>query len=135
MDLILLKTPDPIPSQFRLKTTVLAIDLAEEPPPPVVGERIFYGGFPRLLGRDTTLKQNYPLVMDGIVSQVVPADPYFIVQAPVFSGASGSPILSQKDGHFLGVLFGTIPEQESFLYAVKASVLSAWIKDIIFKRK
>jgi hypothetical protein len=137
LDLVLMENVDKIPPAFNIETTGIKIDLNEQVEPQV-GEKIFYSGFPLLLGQDATLKQNYPLVLEGLVAQVIPNKPDFIVQAPVFSGASGSPIMSQNDGRFLGVIWGKVPGQESLLYAVKANTIRAWIKSILseaFKKK
>jgi len=132
IDIALLENVGPIPSAFKIETTGILIDLNVQTDP-LVGEKIFYSGFPLLLGEDTTLKQNYPLVINGSVSQVLSNKPDFIVQAPIFSGASGSPIMSQNDGRFLGVIFGSVPKQESLLYALKANIIRIWITKILLE--
>lgn len=57
-----------------------------------------------------------------------------MVQAPIFSGASGSPILSKRDGKFLGIIYGLVPGQQSFLYGIKGNVICAWIKQVLLQK-
>jgi len=131
LDLTLMRNIDAIPTDFRMETAGIKIDLNPSADPKC-GEKIFYSGFPLLLGRDETQKQNFPLVINGSVSQVIPNKPNFIVQAPIFSGASGSPIMSQNDGRFLGIIYAGVPNQESLLYALKANTIKVWIKKSLF---
>lgn len=131
LDLALLEMVDTIPSTFKIETTGIKIYL-NQGIDPKVGENIFYGGFPLLLGLDRSLKRNFPLIINGSVSQANPDEVNFIVQAPIFSGASGSPILSQNDGRFLGVIYASVPNQESLLYALKATTIRDWIKNILY---
>ena len=132
LDLVLLELLiDTFPSQWG--KTLIQISL-DENRDPVLGERVLYSGFPGLMGEDPLQKQNYPLVLDGFVSQSIPGNTHFIVQAPVFFGSSGSPILSQMDGKFLGIIRAARRGQESLLYATKASSIRTWLKYVLYKK-
>lgn len=133
LDLVLLEDIDKILTTSTVDTIGISIDL-DQVREPKVGEEILYSGFPLLLGEDPALKQNHPLVINGLVSQVIPGNADFIVQAPIFSGASGSPILSKKNGEFLGIIYASVPRQESFLYGVKGSTICAWIKQVLLEK-
>lgn len=130
-DLALWEPVDKTPPHIAIQTTGIQVDLMKDGRDAVVAERVLYSGFPLLLGEDTAWGQNYPLVIDGFVSQVIDARPEFTIQAPIFSGASGSPVLSQRDGRFVGVVYATVPGQESLLYAVKASRVLDWVRTVI----
>lgn len=138
-DLVLLDFSVQVPLGFRMGINCPQIDLDSTFRDPSVAEDIAYVGFPLLLGEDTTfLRGNEPLVIMGSVAQVPKSRPWFIIQAPTFPGASGSPVFSAKDGHFLGVTSAVVRKKnagdsayESFQYALKASWIVPWIKSMI----
>jgi|GEM_PF-6757570 len=134
MDVAILTTLSGTPPSLSSTWTLAVVDLSKEYRHPVPWERARYVGFPLLLGIDASLRHDSPLLLTGFVAQSVEGSSKFILQAPVFSGASGSPVFSQEDGEFLGIVFGKVPNQESLLYAVKASKLVPWIKNLILDK-
>jgi hypothetical protein len=134
LDLALMEPINQMPTGMGLQSTGIKFDLLIQTPSPVVGEKIFYCGFPLLIGQDTTFKNNCPVVVNGYISQIIPGRADFIVQAPIFSGASGSPLFSEESGQFIGVVFGKVPGQESFLYAIKIDSIQHWLQTVTLEK-
>lgn len=131
LDLVLLAPVEEVEfAKLGLDPITVRLDL-EEAAEPRVGEAIIYCGFPKLVGLDPSAKKNQPLVIFGYVSQAIPDSSSFIVQAPVFSGSSGSPIWSQEDFRFLGVAFRKVTGQESLLYGIRANEIRKWIRGYV----
>lgn len=77
-----------------------------------LGERIFYFGFP--LGEGASIEHPHlPIVRTGIISQI-PEGLSFIIEANVFPGSSGSPVLKDMETDFkvIGVVSSYIPYRD-----------------------
>jgi hypothetical protein len=139
LDLALLRYSLTPPPRLSMALRYIELDLNFTYRDPIVGEAIAYGGFPLLLGADTTyFHRNEPLVIMGSVAQVAKGRPDFLIQAPTFPGASGSIVISAMDGKFLGITFAAVRKKgekdssyESFQFAVKIAGVAAWIKSAI----
>jgi len=74
------------------------------------GETVLYSGYPLMLGRGHI---NFPLTRTGIISQVIPGQSKFLIDAFVQPGYSGSPVFlirsipnvmpTQWDVKFIGI--------------------------------
>jgi hypothetical protein len=126
LDLALLEILDSIPPE--IEGAGIRVVMAESESSPTLSEKIIYSGFPLLLL--DTVKQNQPMVLFGQVALTKPDTWNFIVQSPIFNGASGSPIMSLKDGRFLGVVYGKFEAQESLLLAVSVNALKQWLRNL-----
>jgi len=115
----------------------VVLDLKVKSSKPNYGEKIIYTGFPKILIYPE-LKRNYPLLIQGYVSQQIDEFDKYIIQAPIFEGASGSPIFSGIDGRFLGIVYGKFRGQESLTLAINAEPIRAWIIEVLpekYKRR
>jgi hypothetical protein len=131
LDLVLLKPTEDLPADSKIENMALQIEIKRDIASPLSGDKVIYCGFPLLIGQDKHYKRNYPSIIHGTIAQFVPDDPDFMIQAPALSGASGSPVISEKDNRFLGVAYSKIKGQESLFYAIKASEIESWIRKVI----
>lgn len=89
------------------------------------GDKVMYLGYPYNWGFD---KKNYPLSRQGIVSQIIPGKPTFLIDGFVQSGYSGSPVFlisentstipTSFDLYFIGIACA-YPDAYQNLYRVK----------------
>lgn len=82
-----------------------------------LGDKISYFGFP--LGTGASIDQPHlPLVRSGIISQISENNS-FIVEANVFPGSSGSPVLqnAETDPKIIGIITSYIPYRDTAISA------------------
>jgi hypothetical protein len=59
-------------------------------------------GFP--LGLGAGRASNYPITRIGVIAQVIPGEPTFLINGVVSHGNSGSPVFASYSGNFLGLI-------------------------------
>jgi len=89
LDLVALRIFIPRAISDSLDAISISQSLWEEEENLHEGEFVLYSGYPLMLGRG---KENYPLTRWGMISQLIPGDSTFMIDAFVQPGYSGSPV-------------------------------------------
>ena len=89
LDLVALRMFFPKALKDSLQVAGMAPDLWESENTIREGETVLYSGYPLMLGRGHI---NFPLTRTGIISQVIPGQNEFLIDAFVQPGYSGSPV-------------------------------------------
>ena len=107
------------------------------------GMNVFYTGYP--LGLGGMEYTSYPLTRKGIISQAMPDNKYFIIDALSSHGNSGSPVLgATKDGwKIIGILQGAYndydtegkPHNSGLSVVISGSVIIDYINSLIKEKK
>jgi Trypsin-like peptidase domain len=109
-----------------------------------------YLGYP--LGKGVETNKYKPLIRRGMVSYVNENGQLLLIDGSASHGNSGSPVFSQEDGKFIGIIFGffndhislfddnkicvaTIPENSGIAIACTADTIIAGIDKIVGKIK
>ena len=110
LDLAALRIFGPSEIIQRVLTTVISKNLWEQESNLREGEIILYAGYPLMIGRGLV---NYPLSRSGIISQLLPDEKNFLIDAFIQPGYSGSPVFvlrrkpniipAQWDFKFIGI--------------------------------
>jgi S1-C subfamily serine protease len=89
LDLAALRVFTPTALRDSIDVMAMPPTLWEEEKNLQEGDVVLYTGYPLLLGRG---QKNYPLTRWGMISQIIPGDSTFLIDAFVQPGYSGSPV-------------------------------------------